>query len=128
MTIALDKLPPEMISSYVEGKCGFFVGAGLSRGAGLPDWNGLLLKLITRAEGSHLIDPGKAADCRKLAVDNSKYLMLGEEMKEVLGPEFKNVIEDVFIGTTVKPRRVHELLVQLNKKKFIITTNYDMLI
>jgi hypothetical protein len=129
MALTINDVPPELVEGYIEGKFGFFVGAGLSLGAGLPDWNGLLIKLITRAENSHLIDAAKADDCRKLATDTTKYLMLAEEMKEVLGPtQFKTVIEDVFVGTRAKPSRAHELLVQLERMKFIITTNYDMLI
>jgi hypothetical protein len=128
MAISLNDLPPDLIKSYLEGKCGFFIGAGLSKGAGLPDWSGLLEKLIIRAEHSKLIDAAKAKDCRALAGETSKFLMLAEEMKEILGPEFKNVIEDTFNDASIRPRPVHDVLVQLEKKKFILTTNYDMLI
>jgi hypothetical protein len=128
MAIKLSDLPPDLIQSYVEGKCGFFVGAGLSRGSGLPDWGGLLVKLIQSAEGAHLIDATKAKECSALAKNSSKFLMLAEEMKEVLGVKFKDVIEDVFGRKGPAPRKVHDLLVRLKKKRFIITTNYDMLI
>jgi hypothetical protein len=46
MAISIDTLPPDLITDYVAGKSGFFVGAGLSRGSGLPDWKGLLLDFI----------------------------------------------------------------------------------
>jgi hypothetical protein len=129
MAINLDRLPPELIEDYVAGKCGFFVGAGLSRGAGLPDWRGLLLALIDKAERDYHLDPARAAECRKLADDPTKFLMLAEEMRESLGlSKFKTVIEDVFTNESVKPREVHDLLVKLGLRKFIITTNYDLLI
>lgn len=84
--------------------------------------------MIARAEMSRLIPPAKAKECKKLAGDSTKYLMLAEEMKEILGVEFKNVIEEVFINHLAKPRKVHETLVALERKRFILTTNYDMLI
>jgi SIR2-like domain len=122
-------IPPALIKSYLEGKCGFFIGAGVSRGAGLPDWRGLLLQMVDRAVSTHLVDKTKATECRKLADDPNKYLMLAEEMKEVLGGvEFKTVIEEVFIHHRHRPTTVHELLVRLKHKKLILTTNYDMLI
>jgi SIR2-like domain len=128
MAFGAENIPPELISDYLGGKCGFFVGAGLSRGSGLPDWKGLLVDFIDRAKKSLLLDADRAADCLKLADDPSKYLMLAEEMKEVLGVDFKTVIEEVFTDPKVKPRTVHELLVKLGHKMFILTTNYDMLI
>jgi len=128
MPITLDDVPPDLIKDYMEGKCGFFVGAGLSKGAGLPDWRGLLEKLVVKAEHAKLIDADKANDCRKLTGETSKFLMLAEEMKEILGPEFKNVIEEVFTDSSIRPSATHDALVQLERRKFIITTNYDMLI
>lgn len=122
-------IPPALIASYLEGKCGFFIGAGVSRGAGLPDWKGLLLRMVDHAVDAHLAEKAKATECRKLADDPNKYLMLAEELKEVLGGvEFKTIIEEVFINHKHKPTQVHELLVQLKHKKLILTTNYDMLI
>lgn len=129
MALDTKTIPSALVESYLEGKCGFFVGAGVSRGAGLPDWKGLLLKMIDHAVGARLGDKAKLAECRKLADDPNKYLMLAEEMKEVLGGvEFKTIIENVFINHAHMPTRVHELLVQLTHKKLILTTNYDMLI
>jgi hypothetical protein len=129
MALDVGSLPPELIPDYLAGKCGFFVGAGLSRGAGLPDWKGFLLDLVVRASRSKLIDKDKADECTRLANDPSKFLMLAEEMKEVLGPaDFKTVVETVFTDPKVKPRDVHDLLVKLERKNFILTTNYDLLI
>lgn len=60
---------------------------------------------------------------------SARFLMLAEEMKEVLGTAgFASAIEEIFTDETIKPRPVHDLLVKLAQKKFILTTNYDMLI
>lgn len=128
MALKKENIPPELTKAYSDGKCGLFVGAGLSRMAGLPDWAGFLRGLIEKAVSDQSITPEKASDCRALARDPTKYLMLAEEMKEVLGVGFKSVIEDIFGNDELAPGRPHELLIALQKNKFIITTNYDMLI
>ena len=128
MALEKNQIPTELFGAYKEGKCGVFVGAGLSRGAGLPDWAGLLRSFIDKAEADHSISKEKADDCRGLAEDPGKFLILAQEMKEVLGVEFKSVIEDVFGRADLQPTQAHELLTSLTGNKFIITTNYDMLI
>lgn len=128
MTISEKHLPTELFQSYLEGKCGFFVGAGLSRGAGYPQWDGLLYGLIEKALQDHSISEEKYEDCKRLASDPSKYLMLAEELRELLGVEFKTYIEETFSDGAHEPTRAHELLVQLERNNFIITTNYDQLI
>lgn len=129
MAIARDEIPQKLLQNYGQGKCGFFVGAGLSRGAGFPDWEGLLVGMIDHGVNCQMISDDKAAECRELATDQTKYLMLAEELKEVLGPtEFKSFLEETFLRKDVQHRPVHSLLVTLRKAKFIITTNYDVLI
>ena len=54
-----------------------------------------------------------------LAEESEKFLMLAEEMKEVLGPGFKNVIEDIFGDEELVPTKVHELLVGLKKNRVV---------
>lgn len=128
MPLTIDQIPTELIDSYLDRKCGFFVGAGLSRSAGYPDWKGLLLGLIQKAETDHSIRPEQAAECRNLAKDPNKHLMLAEEMRDVLGVEFKTYLEETFASDEIYPRPAHDLLVSLKRNNFIITTNYDLLI
>lgn len=128
MALEIDDIPTELMEAYSEGKCGVFVGAGLSMGAGLPDWSGLLEALIKKAEADHSISEDKAIECRGLAEDAGKFLMLAQELKEILGVEFKSVIEEVFGNSELEPTNAHKSLTELKRNKFIITTNYDMLI
>jgi hypothetical protein len=128
MALKIDSIPTELIDNYLNHKCGFFVGAGLSRNAGYPDWQGLLTGLIKKAEQNHLLAHDRATECRKLAKDPSKFLMLAEEMKDVLGVEFKTYLEETFGDDEIDPRLAHDLLVTLKRNNFIITTNYDLLI
>ena len=128
MALVADHIPPELIEKYLDRKCGFFVGAGLSMAAGYPGWRGLLDGLIGKAETNHSLTPVKATECRKLAEDTSKFLMLAEEMKDILGVEFKTYLEETFGNDKIQPSKNHNLLVQLERNNFIITTNYDLLI
>lgn len=127
MTLTVDDIPSELIKKYSDRKCGFFVGAGLSKAAGFPDWHGLLTGLIDRAENKRLLIHDKAEECRELAKDTSKFLMLAEEMKEVLGAEFKTYLEEIFASDKILPTVTHNLLAILKLNNFIITTNYDLL-
>ena len=128
MVLKIDNIPTELIDKYLDGKCGLFVGAGLSQTAGYPDWHRLLNDLIEKAEADHSLISTKVEECRKLAKDPSKYLMLAEEMKDVLGVEFKTYLEETFGNDKIEPQPVHGLLVSLKRNNFIITTNYDLLI
>ena len=128
MALILDDIPKVVIDKYLDRKCGFFIGAGLSTSAGYPDWRGLLKGLINRAESNHSLSPSQAIDCRSLVEEPGKFLLLAEEMKDVLGVEFKTYIEEIFGNDEINPRPVHDLLVTLKRNNFIITTNYDLLI
>lgn len=128
MAISIDDIPKDLIDDYLDKKCGFFVGAGLSRGAGLPDWKGLLLKMIDKAVADLQLNEARAADCRNLANDPNKYLMLAGELRDVLDADFKTVLEDTFTNEEIKPTETHNILVKLKYNNFIITTNYDQLI
>jgi len=128
MPLNKKNIPHKLIESYLEGKCGFFVGAGLSFGAGFPDWRGLLIGLIERAENGKMLTQDQAKECREHAEDPNKYLMIAEELKDILGAEFKAYIEEIFGNDELGPCPVHDLLVRLKRNRFIITTNYDLLI
>ena len=128
MPLEKHNVPEKLFQAYVEGKCGIFVGAGLSVGAGAPSWSEFLLRLVDRSTDLNEISAEKADESRQLANDPSKYLMLAEELREILGTEFKSIIEEVFGDETLEPTKAHELLTGLEKNRFIVTTNYDMLI
>lgn len=104
-----------------------YVGAGLSIGAGLPSWATLLSELIDILEERSMLSPVKISEMRSLQKDPSKYLMLAEEIREVIPGHLDRYIKEKFDNKTIKPTLAHELLVKV-KSKFVITTNYDTLI
>ena len=67
MALTKKDIPTELFDTYRDGKCGFFVGAGLSRAAGYPHWKDLLLGLIGKAEQDNSLTEERAQECRALA-------------------------------------------------------------
>lgn len=128
MPLTIEDIPANLLESYTSGKSGIFVGAGLSIGAGFPNWGDLLRWLIDRAEADKSLSHRIAEECREHVQDPTKYLMIAEEMKEILAVDFKTYLEEIFTKDTVLPTEVHNLLVTLKNNSFIITTNYDQLI
>src|SRR5439155_9433890 len=98
------------------GECVLFVGAGLSRGAGLPDWGELIDRL---AADLHVKPPGRF-----------DYLDLAQWHRERFGQEaLAAVVRETFHdpARAVRPTLAHYLLLSL-PIRLVITTNYDDLL
>lgn len=119
-------IPPKLKTAYLDGSFGIFVGAGLSQGAGLPNWETLLLELISHAQENDMLSDAKEADLLKLVKDSSKYLLVAEELREVLNTDLQKFIKKRFDDDSIEPTEVTKKTIRL-KSKFIITTNYDTL-
>jgi hypothetical protein len=108
--------PVELERAVVDGECVLFVGAGLSRGAGLPDW-GQLMDRMARELGLGSLD----------RVDN---LDLAQWYRERFSPAaLADVIRGTFGDPALAPRTTlaHFLLMSL-PVRHVITTNYDNLL
>jgi O-acetyl-ADP-ribose deacetylase (regulator of RNase III) len=106
-------LRPELEEALAAGRGVLFVGAGLSRGAGLPDWEGLIKRLAADLG----LDPGSGTD----------YLDLAQWYRETLGNDrLAGVLRDTF-GAPALPTLAHYLLLSL-PVRHVITTNYDSLL
>jgi len=105
---------------------GIYVGAGLSMGAGMPSWEELLNELISIIENKNIV-PDRIAEMKILSKDPSKYLMLAEEIRELIPVDIEKLIRDRFEDKTKIPTSTHDVLAKV-KSKFILTTNYDTLI
>ena len=94
-------------------QCVVFVGAGLSSGAGLPDWNSLVRRL--------------SDDLGIRWSERHNYLDLAQWYRERFGPErLAAVLRDTYT-TTAHPTLAHYLLMSL-PLRHVITTNYDDLL
>lgn len=106
---------------------GVFVGAGLSVGAGLPSWEDLLGELIDKVENETQTAEDRIKDLRALNKNPTKYLLLAEELREILSDTLDVFIREKFDDKNIRPTKAHELAVSL-PAQFLITTNYDTLL
>lgn len=102
--------------ALASGEGVLFVGAGLSRGAGLPDWSGLIARLA-----------------RELGIadhTHTDYLDLAQWYRERFGGrQLAEIIRETFAeqAGAARPTLAHYLLLGL-PVRHVITTNYDDLI
>lgn len=122
------KIPQDLIDSFKKNKGGIFVGAGLSQSAGLPGWGDLLNELIDLAETvSFKPNVDFINNCRSLAEDSNKFLLLAQELKDFLGDSFRKYVIKRFADDCPPPTPLHERLITY-PYQFIVTTNYDTLL
>lgn len=104
---------PSLEQALLARECVFFVGAGLSTAAGLPDWNSLVRRL-----GDELGLPWS---------DRHDYLDLAQWYRERFGRErLAGLLREMY-ATPALPTLAHYLLMSL-PLRHVITTNYDDLL
>jgi hypothetical protein len=104
---------PALTQALLSRECVFFVGAGLSSGAGLPGWSSLVKRL-----GDDLGLPWN---------DRHDYLDLAQWYRERFGRErLASVLRELY-AKPAKPTLAHYLLMSL-PVRHVITTNYDDLL
>lgn len=116
----------DIIKAIEKGSFGIYVGAGISSGSGMPNWESLLSELIDIIEKKRMV-PERIEEMRELLKNPNKYLMIAEEIRDLIQKDLENLIRDRFEDRTKLPTKTHDIIVKL-KSKFILTTNYDTLI
>lgn len=127
MAFDAKRIPASLKEAYQHGRCAVLVGAGASKGAGLPLWGEFLSKLVEVAEHDALIDADRAAMYQSLLARPEKFLMAAAAIKNELGSLFDETVERIFTKSGAVPTDLHKSLVKL-KLPFVLTTNYDTLI
>lgn len=107
------EIPLELAEQFGRGNGVVFVGAGLSKGAGLPDWQGLIDGLVEELPGC---PPG--ADHRDIAA----YYEL-EYGRNRLVQRIRDRLDTLHL----QPTRVHHALAAL-PVQLLVTTNFDDLL
>jgi hypothetical protein len=107
------KVPADLVEHFAKGNGALFVGAGLSKGAGLPDWAELISEL-----GDELDDCPPSSDLRDLA----RYYEIEYGRNRLIERIRKHVDR-----LDVKPTQVHRALASCTVG-VILTTNYDDLL
>ena len=123
-----NKIPEALRQAYGAGRCAVLVGAGASKGAGLPLWGELLSRMIDSAVAHKVITPEREGEYRNLATRTDKFLMVASGLKDDLRSHFDQFIEETFIVPKPQPTPLHEALVALDKLQFVLTTNYDTIL
>jgi len=121
------RIPGELLDAVRNGECVVFVGAGLSAGAGLPDWKRLLTQMTEwcRAHGVDLT--GQIRGIRKLIRDG-KLIDAAQTLRERMGEQrFFEFAKGKFRDPKLKPTENHLLLAEI-KFAAAVTTNFDKLI
>jgi O-acetyl-ADP-ribose deacetylase (regulator of RNase III) len=110
---------PELERALRSGECVLFIGAGLSKGSGLPDWSELMKKLAADLNIDLTVEQLDYLDVAQWYAEDKRFgpAQLAEMIRTVLGdPE-----------CLAHPTLAHYLLVSL-PVRFVITTNYDHLL
>lgn len=123
----MSNYPKELIENFKNGRSIFFIGAGVSMEAGLPSWSQLIRDLIGLAKGEAWCTDDKVKQYEKLFEEGNNFLLLAEELKNELGDQFYNYIEDVFGDPNKGSTPTMESILALDPK-MVITSNYDRII
>jgi hypothetical protein len=120
-------IPRDLIEKIVSGNCIAYVGAGLSRAAGLPDWKTLLKDLLLRCEELGLLTGPDKAEVEQL-IDKEKFLDAASDLTERMRETaFHDFMLKTFHKPGLTPKEVHTLLTQVPFNS-IWTSNYDKLV
>jgi hypothetical protein len=128
MSFDASLIPDRLREAYAAKRCAVLVGAGASKGAGLPLWDALLEQMIAAGEKHRVVDAKKASEYRQLLANPNKYLMIAAGLKEDLGPYFDEFITSTFIEPKPNPTPLHAALLGLDNLQFALTTNYDTIL
>jgi hypothetical protein len=119
-------VPPELIEKISQGKCVAYIGAGLSMGAGLPDWIRLIQEMIDWSV-TRLIPLPERNELDSL-IGAGDLLGIAEIVKSRMGTaRFREFMNSVFHKYELKPTSTHKLLPDVPFIS-ILTSNYDKLV
>jgi NAD-dependent SIR2 family protein deacetylase len=119
-------IPSEIITKLKDEKCVAFIGAGLSIGAGLPDWKRLIEQMISWCEEYQIVLPNKNELNQLLS--EKDFTTLADTLIECMGKSrYQQFLKEVFRKGKLKPTETHKLLPNIPFSA-ILTTNYDKLI
>ena len=116
-------LPPFLKSQLLAGRVIPFLGAGISRNAGLPDWQGLLERLVDWSTVNGI--PINSPDVLK-AIKAQEFEPAAHEL-EILGDRLIEALTQILTANSAQPTKVHRIIASVIWPA-IITTNFDSLL
>jgi SIR2-like domain len=124
--MSLPRIPLTLVDAVRRNDCVLFVGAGLSQGAGLPGWVGLLNRILSWYDenGVRLAD---LADIQRL-IEEKDLLPAAEAIKDGVNPEiFRRTLSSIMDDESISPSPTHLLLPTIPFAA-VLTSNYDRLL
>lgn len=114
-----EKIIKQIIDASNNHSLTFFVGAGVSGLSNAPDWKSLIDLICDELK---IKRKNKYSSDEYLSIPQKFYYALGEDDKK-----YSEFIKNAIYKTTLKPNRIHQMMMQLSPVSFM-TTNYDNLI
>ena len=118
-------LPPALVRQLQAGRVVPFLGAGLSRIAGLPDWSALLRALVAAApidainvERAHLLN---------VAIDIGDFDVAAHSLQLALGMKLYPMLQTILTPKVTEIPTIHRQLASVTWPA-VVTTNFDDLI
>jgi hypothetical protein len=118
-------LPPGLRAQLLAGRVVPFLGAGIGLPCGLPDWRGLLEKLLKWAATEGIEIPH--ADQIALAIEGGDFDAPAHALSRALGATLDKALSAILSGPAVTPTPLHRLLASV-AWPIVLTTNFDNLL
>ena len=118
--------PKQLIKALRAKECVAFVGSGISRWSGLPDWKGLLTTMVTFLSDRGL-KPQEQAEIEILIHEQDLLTAASICSSRMRRADLREFFDSVFLDANPLPHRIHKTLTSLGPDSYI-TTNYDHLI
>lgn len=124
----MDRAVNELKKLYSNREMCLFVGAGVSKSCGLPDWNTLSVRVIEEAWP----DDGQRYDLfsKFERSTRAKYSPLDamRMARRKLGDQFNSIVSKCLYAEALTPSSLVDSILSLRKVRRIICTNYDDLL
>lgn len=122
----MQTFPKNFVDAIKAEECILFIGSGISAWSGLPDWEGLVLKMLEYMT-DHGLQSAEGTEINEMILRRD--LLTASSLCALLmrKADLRDFSNEIFIKPNPRPHEIHKIIVDLGPDSFI-TTNYDRLI